>query len=574
MTRRDGRLDPVTFAVIDAALRSTAEEMGASLRHSSHSPIIRDMLDYSCAIFDRDGRLVAQGEFIPAQLGAMALVVQATIERHGATLRQGDVFIANDPYTGGAHTPDVNVLRPVFEPLGAGRAGRTHASAGRAGRASAERLLGWVGTVAHQVDFGGPNPGTEGADNRQLFAEGLVLPPLRLETAAGPVEDLWAVIAANVRDPVATLADLRAQMAACRVGQRRLLELGQRWGPAMLGDAFRATQAHAEQRTRAALAALADGEAEAEGFLDDDGAGGPPTRLHVRLVKRGERLTVDLSGSAGEVGGAVNNPWASTLACIAYVVRAVSDPTIPANDGTLRPVEIVCPEGSVLRPRRPAAVSVRHLTCQRLADTLVRAAARLWPEVAVAGHFVGFFSIMAEGPSPRTGRPVVLQDVVGGGTGAHGPRRFPDGRLEPGGDGLDGVDTHLSNVGLLSAEVCELEYPWRLIRSELIGGSAGRGRWSGGRGLRRTYEVRAVAQSVVLYCEQTDPRFRPWGAAGGEDGTPTRLIVRDPSGRRIRVRGKGTLRLEPGSTVTIETGGGGGYGSHLGTVSSRSRRGR
>ena len=575
MTRHDGRLDPVTFAVVDAALRSIAEEMGASLRHSSHSPIIREMLDYSCAIFDRHGRLVAQGEFIPAQLGAMALVVQATIERHGSTLRPGDVFIANDPYAGGAHTPDVNVLRPVFEPAAAD--GAEGAGAERAEGAGAERagaLLGWVGTVAHQADFGGPNPGTEGADNRQLFAEGLVLPPVRLETAAGPVEDLWAVIGTNVRDPVATLADLRAQAAACRVGQRRLLELCRRWGSTTLRAAFRAAQAHAERRTRAALAALADGEAEAEGFLDDDGAGGPPTRLHVRLAKRGERLTVDLSGSAGEVAGAVNNPWASTLACIAYVIRAVSDPTIPANDGTLRPVEIVCPEGSVLRPTRPAAVSVRHLTCQRLADTLVRAAARLWPEVAVAGHFVGFFSIMAEGPSPRTGRPVVLQDVVGGGTGAHGPRRFPDGRLEPGGDGLDGVDTHLSNVGLLSAEVCELEYPWRLVRSELIAGSEGRGRWSGGRGLRRTYEVRAAAQSVVLYCEQTDPRFRPWGAAGGEDGAPTRLIVRDPLGRRIKVRSKSTLRLEPGSTVTIETGGGGGYGPHVGTVPSRSRRDR
>jgi N-methylhydantoinase B len=546
VTRHDGRLDPVTFAVVDAALRSIAEEMGASLRHSSHSPIIREMLDYSCAIFDRHGRLVAQGEFIPAQLGAMALVVQATIERHGSTLRPGDVFIANDPYAGGAHTPDVNVLRPVFEPAAADGAERAGA------------LLGWVGTVAHQADFGGPNPGTEGADNRQLFAEGLVLPPVRLETAAGPVEDLWAVIGTNVRDPVATLADLRAQAAACRVGQRRLLELCRRYGSTTLRAAFRAAQAHAERRTRAALAALADGEAEAEGFLDDDGAGGPPTRLHVRLAKRGERLTVDLSGSAGEVAGAVNNPWASTLACIAYVIRAVSDPTIPANDGTLRPVEIVCPEGSVLRPTRPAAVSVRHLTCQRLADTLVRAAARLWPEVAVAGHFVGFFSIMAEGPSPRTGRPVVLQDVV----------------LEPGGDGLDGVDTHLSNVGLLSAEVCELEYPWRLVRSELIAGSEGRGRWSGGRGLRRTYEVRAAAQSVVLYCEQTDPRFRPWGAAGGEDGAPTRLIVRDPLGRRIKVRSKSTLRLEPGSTVTIETGGGGGYGPHVGTVPSRSRRDR
>jgi N-methylhydantoinase B len=207
---------------------------------------------------------------------------------------------------------------------------------------------------------------------------------------------------------------------------------------------------------------------------------------------------------------------------------------------------------------------------------MIRAAARLWPDLPVAGHFVGFFSIMAEGPSPRTGRSVVLQDVVGGGTGAPGPRRLASpepatpgggpvgttrgGMTMAGGPGLDAVDTHMSNVGLLSAEVCELEYPWRLVRSELVPGSAGRGRWSGGLGLRRTYEVLAATQPVVLYCEQTDRRWPPWGAAGGEDGRPTRLIVRDPAGRRIRVASKATVVLEPGSTVTIVTGGGGGYG--------------
>jgi N-methylhydantoinase B len=324
---------------------------------------------------------------------------------------------------------------------------------------------------------------------------------------------------------------------------------------------FEALLAHAERRTRAALGARPDGEARATGFLDDDGVGGAPVRIEVRLAKRGETLTVDLSGSAGQVAGGVNVPWASTLASVAYLVRAVTDPTIPANDGTLGPVSIVCPEGSVLNPRPPAAVSVRHITLQRLADTMVRASASLWPEIVVAGHFVGFFSLMAEGPSPRTGRLTVLQDVVGGGTGAHGPRRYADGRRAPGGDGLDAVDTHLSNVGLLSAEVCEVEYPWRLVRSELIRGSGGRGRWNGGRGVRRTYEVLEVAQRVVLYCEQTVPGFRPWGGGGGEDGTPTRLIVRDPAGRRVRVASKGTLVLVPGSTVTIETGGGGGFGA-------------
>lgn len=523
------RLDPVTFGLLSAALVSVAEEMGAALRASSYSPIIREMQDYSCAIFDPAGRLVAQGEFIPAQLGAMSLVVQATIETHGAQLSPGDVFIANHPYRGGAHTPDVNVIRPVF---------------GRSG------LAGWVGSVAHQVDFGGPNPGTEGAHNRDLFAEGLVLPPVRLDSAGGPNRDLYGLIAGNVRDPVATLADLRAQVAACRVGAGRLLELEDRFGPDVVAAAFDAAIEHAARRTEAALAGLPDGEAEAEACLDDAGAGGPPVRIAVRLSKRSSRLTVDLSRSARQVPGGLNVPWASTLATVAYLVRVTTDPTIPANAGTLAPVTVICPEGSILRPRQPAAVSVRHLTCQRLADVAIRAAAELWPDhVRVAGHFVGFFSIMAVGPSPRDGRPVVLQDVVGGGTGGHDRGR-----------GLDAVDTHLSNVGLLPAEVCETEYPWRLVRSELRPRSGGRGRFPGGAGVRRTYEVLAAPQPVVLYCEQTDPRWRPWGAEGGDEGSVTRLLVRDPSGRRVKARSKGTLTLEPGSTVTIETGGGGGHG--------------
>ena len=526
-------LDPITFGVLSAALVSISEEMGAALRASSYSPIIREMRDYSCALFDANGRLVAQGEFIPAQLGAIALVVRSTLEAHRPSLRPGDVFIANHPYRGGAHTPDVNVIRAVFHPHG-----------------PSPRLLGWVGTVAHQVDFGGPNPGTEGADHRDLFAEGLVLPPIRLETAAGPSSDLYGLIAANVRDPVSTLADLRAQVAACRVGERRLLELVGRYGRALIESAFDDAIDHAARRTRAALAALPDGDAAAEACLDDDGGGGPPTRIAVRLEKHGDRLTVDLSRSSAQVAGGLNVPWASTLAAVAYLVRAITDATIPANEGTLAPVIVVCPEGSVLRPQPPAAVSVRHLTIQRLADVMLRAATSLWPEqLPAAGHFVGFFSLMAVGPSPRDGRPVVLQDVVGGGTGAH-----------DGGPGLDAVDTHLSNVGLLSAEVCETEYPWRLVRSELLARSGGRGRWPGGRGVRRTYEVLAAPQPVVLYCEQTDPRWRPWGAAGGADGTVTRLIVRDPAGRRLPALTKGTITLEPGSTVTIETGGGGGYG--------------
>jgi N-methylhydantoinase B len=535
------RLDPISFELVHAALLSVTDEMGAALRRSSYSPIIREMQDYSCALFDSAGRLVVQGDFIPAQLGAMSLVVREVIERHGSTLVPGDLFIANDPYAGGAHTPDVNLIRPVFAAAGTGR----------------RSLLGFTGVVAHQVDFGGRNPGTEGADNAQLYAEGLVLPPVRLERAGRPQEDLLALIAANVRDPTSVLGDLRAQAAACLAGERRVLELVDGRGRREVERAFVQALATAEVRTRRALEALPDGAAEAEGYLDDDGAGGPPPRLHARLEKRGDRLTVDLSGSAAQVRGGINNPWASTRACVAFLVKTIADPDSPQNDGTLAPVTILCPEGGVLNPRRPAAVSVRHLTCQRLADVLLEAAGRLWPELQVGASFVGFFSLMAEGLSPKTGRPTVIQDVVGGGSGGHGPRGD-----RPGGPGLDGVDTYMSNVALLPAEVCETEYPWRIVRSELVEGSGGRGRFDGGRGLRRTYEVLGDAsQPVVLYCEQTDPRFKPKGASGGGDGTPTRLEVRDRGGRRMRARSKETITLEPGSTVTIVTGGGGAWGA-------------
>ncbi|MEX2135642.1 MAG: hydantoinase B/oxoprolinase family protein [Chloroflexota bacterium] len=535
--------DPVAFELLHTALLSVTDEMGAALRRSSYSPIIREMLDYSCAIFDHRGRLVVQGDFIPAQLGAMSLVVQEVLARHSPSLARGDVFIANDPYAGGAHTPDVNVIRPIFG---------THE-----GRHARPSLLAFSASVAHQVDFGGRNPGTEGADNLDLFHEGLVLPPVHLSRAGTPVTELFDLIAANVRDPISTLADLRAQMASCLAGERRLLELAADWSVPTLRSAFAQALRTAEQRTRRALAALPGGSSEAEGYLDDDGAGGAPTRVHARLEKLGDELTVDLSGTAMQVAGGINNPWSSTRACVAYLLKAVTDQDAPQNDGSLRPVTIVCPEGSLLNPRRPAAVSVRHLTCQRLADVLLAAAGRLWPELRIGASFVGFFSIMAAGPSPKTGRTVVIQDVVGGGSGAHGPHGD-----RPGGPGTDGVDTYMSNVALLPAEVCEIEYPWRLVRSELVDGSEGRGRWHGGRGLRRTYQVLGEAsQRVVLYCEQTNPAFRPRGAAGGGGGTSTRLEVRDPRGGLLPVASKATVTLDPGSTVTIITGGGGGWGA-------------
>ena len=521
-------LDPITFELVNAALQAAAVEMGGVLKRSSYSPIIREMDDFSCAIFRADGDLVAQADFIPAQLGAMSLVVKSIIERWGERIAPGDAFLANHPYLGAMHTPDLNVIMPVF--TGGG-------------------LFGWVGTTAHHIDVGGVRPGTEGPDLGQVYAEGLLLPPVRLYRGGGENPDVFEFVSAAVRDPLSTGSDLRAQHAACLVGQRRLLELTERYGTPAVGTAFGEALAAVERATCLDLADLPDGESEAEGFLDDDGTGGPPTRIHARLRKRSGRLVVDLSGSAAQVRGAMNVPWASTRASVVYAVRAMTDPVRPTNDGILRAIEILCPRGSVLNPEPPAAVSVRHNTCQRLADTIIRAASALWPERAVASSTVAFFGLNMESISPRTGLPSVMAEVVGGGTGAH-----------RGGDGLDGVDTYMANVGLMPVEVAETGYSVRILRTELIPGSQGDGRFRGGLGLRREYQVLGHESTVTAYSEQTDPSFAPRGAMGGTDAAPSRITVLDPQGRAVPVASKATLILAPGAIIRVETSGGGGFG--------------
>lgn len=523
------RLDPVTFELVHAALLSAVEEMGAVLKRSSYSPIIREMEDFSCALFDAGGRLVVQADYIPAQLGAMSLVVQSTLERWGDAIEPGDVFLANHPYIGCMHTMDLNVIKPLFVD---------------------GTLVAWGGTTAHHIDIGGVNPGSEGPSLRQVYAEGLIFPPVRLYRAGEENRDLFEIVAAGVRDPVATLGDLRAQHAACLLAQRRLEDLFRRNGASTVQATFADALNRVERATRIALAALPDGEGEAEGFLDDDGRGGPPVRIHARLAKRADRLLVDLSGTAPQVESALNVPWASTRATVMFLVRAFTDPDLVTNDGILRPLEIVCPEGTILNPRPPAAVSIRHNTCQRLCDTLIHAASAIWPDKSVGSSTVTFVGMSVEGRSPKTGRPAIMTDVVGGGTGGH--RRD---------DGLDGVDTYLANVALLPVEVCETEYSVRILRTELIPGSQGRGEHNGGLGLLREYQILDVPHMATVYAEQTDPRFAPRGVLGGTDGSPTRLTILGPDGNVIPTPSKVTTLLQAGSIIRLETSGGGGFGS-------------
>lgn len=536
--RRGGwRLDPVTFELLHATLVSAAREMGQVLKHSSRSPIIREMDDFSCAVFRANGDLVAQADFIPAQLGAMSLVVKSIIARWGDRAGPGDMFLANHPYHGGMHLPDLNLITPVYD---------------------GDTKIAWVGSTAHHIDVGGVRPGSQGSDLEQLFAEGLIFSGVRLYTAGAVNPDITSVLADNVRDPASTMSDLGAQRAACLLGERRVAEAVGRFGAATVVAGMAQMLDVVEQATRVSLTGLEDGQAEAEGFLDDDGLGGPPVRIHVSMRKTGDQLSVDLSGSDPQVRGALNVPWASTRAAVVYLLRAMTDARATTNDGILRPLTITCPSGSILNPRPPAAVSVRHNTCQRLADTLVRCASELWPHKAVASSTVTFFGMHLEGVSAITGSLSVMAEVVGGGAGAHA-----------GADGLDGVDTYMSNVGLMPVEVAETTYAVRVLRTELIPGSQGLGTFNGGLGIRREYRVLDAPQTATVYAEQTDPRFRPRGARGGLEGAPSRITVTLPDGSLLPPLTKFTRRLPPGTIVRVETAGGGGFGDPDGRPGAR-----
>jgi N-methylhydantoinase B len=523
------RTSPITREVVLGGLSSAAAEMSEALRRSSYSPIIREMIDYSCAIFDPSGRLVAQAENIPAHLGSMGYALAHVLERVGpAGLQPGDAWLTNDPYGGGTHTPDLHVFTGAFDPAG--------------------RLIGMLGTIAHHVDVGGKNPGTEGFDNRTIFEEGLRLPPVRLATGGELDHQVLAIVAANVREPSSTTGDLRAQLAACHHGEARLRALAARYGTETLATVMAEALDASEALLRARLGALPDGTVAATGVLDDDGLGGPPVAIEVALTVDGDRLLVDFTGTSAQLSSGMNVPPAAATSAVIYAVKTLLAPDDPPTAGMVRALDVVLPPGSLVNPAFPAAVSLRHLAVQRIADTLIRALGELVPERRAAGCFVGFLNLTLESRHPRTGETRVPQDCLGGGMGGW-----------PGGDGLDAVDTHLSNVALLPAEVCELDYQLRVLRTELIPGSGGAGQWRGGLGLRREYEVLAVPQRGLVYGEQLSPAARPWPLAGGEPGRRSRMTLHRTDGTSEPMT-KSYFTAEPGDRIIIETSGGGGYG--------------
>jgi N-methylhydantoinase B len=520
-------LDPVRLEIYRHLFSALTEEMGAALRRSAHSPNIKERRDYSCALFDEGGRVVALGDHMPVHLGAMPMSVAAALARLGP-LGAGDVAVLNDPFAGGTHLPDITLVSAVFE---------------------GDRAIAHLAVRAHHADVGGMAAGSMPLA-REIYQEGLRLPPVRLLVGGRRNEDVWRIVLANVRTPGEREGDLAAQHAALVTGERRLRELVARRSGREVRQAMKALLAYADRMLRGGIARIPDGVYTAEDVLEDDGFGGGPFTIRARLTVAGDRIEVDFTGSAAQAAGGINAVGAITSSCVRYVLRCVVEAllgeALPAGGGSLDAVQIILPTGSIVDARPPAAVAAGNVEAsQRIADVLLRAFACALPDHIPAQSQGTMNNLAAGGMDPGSGEPFAYYETAGGGMGGG-----------PGGPGLSAVHVHMSNSLNTPIEALEHAYPFRILRYEIRRGTGGAGRHSGGDGLRRDLQLLADADISLL----TERRSRaPAGSAGGTDGAAgENVLIR--SGTEEPLPAKATFQVRAGDVISIRTPGGGGWG--------------
>ena len=504
------RLDPVTLSVLASALVGIAEEMGAVLIRGSYSSNIKERRDCSTALFDAQGRMVAQAEHIPVHLGAMPEAVAAIM---GRDPEPGDVFAINDPYSGGTHLPDVTLVSPV---------------------APDGEIIGYAVTRAHHSDVGGMRPGSAPSDSREIFQEGIIIPPVRLVRGGEYVDDVLALLLANVRTPAIRRGDLRAQIAANQIADQRIGELMERRGKETVLAAFDEVISYTERRTRDVVRNLPDGEYWAEDFMEGDGTVDQDIPIRVKITISEDSMSIDFSGTADAVGGNVNCPLAVTRSACYFALRVLLPGDVPANAGTYAPLDIEAPDGSLVNARSPSAVVAGNVeTSSRIADTVLSA---LSGATMLPAQGQGTMNNLVIGGPGWT-----YYETIGGGQGAS--QRGP---------GPSGVHVGMSNTLNTPIEAFEMEYPMRVERYELLYGSGGDGEQRGGDGIVRAVLVLEPASLSLL----TDRRRHgPHGACGGAPGRVGRNLL---GGEELPP--KVSREMEEGDVVTVETPGGGGYG--------------
>lgn len=524
-------VDPISLSVFQNLFASVAEEMGVTLQHASFSPNIRERLDFSCAIFDAQAHMVAQAAHIPAHLGSMPASVEYAL-REFDTFQPGDVIILNDPYHGGTHLPDITMVSPVFV---------------------GDQVRFFVASRAHHADVGGMSPGSLPLST-ELYQEGIIIPPVKLIDAGWRNDGVLALITANSRAPEERLGDLEAQLAAQRVGQRRLLAMVAAHGEERVQEHANALLDYSRRITEGVIASILDGIYIFEDALEGDGQ--REFRIPIRVtvtVGRGDLpdrpyMLVDFTGSAPQVAGNVNAVEAIVRSATWYCVRLLADEDVPVNHGCFQPVRVVTPPHSLLSPDFPAAVAVGNTeTGQRIVDVVLGALAKALPgRIPAASQ--GTMNNFTFG-GVHNGQAFVYYETIGGGHGAG-----------PSWNGLSGRHSHMTNTRNTPVEALEYALPIRVIEYSLRDDSGGAGQYRGGDGIRRVYEFLAPAM-VTINSERRV--YAPYGLQGGKLGKPGHnQIVRTPHGGGETVGAKHTAQVNAGDRIVIETPGGGGWGKH------------
>ena len=518
-------MDPVTFEVIRNAFLNVTEEMALTVRRAAYSTNIKTRADFSCAIFDNQLRCVAQSFSQPPHLICLATIAPASLREFGLDkLKSGDVLIVNDPHRGASHLNDISTISPVIVD---------------------GRRIGFVANMAHHVDVGGSSPASLGV-NKEIFQEGLILPPTRIANGGVIDDNVLKLILANIRAPRETAGDIRAQMSANFVGCRRLEELLERFSEEILTDFCDELIAYTERWTDREIRQLPEGVYEIEGFRDDDGFTDEPIRLHLKLEIKDGRVTLDPSGSSAQRASPMNCIRAMATTAPAFIVKSLIDDRVPVNEGFLRRVQTIGPDGLICTAVRPAAVVGGWETVFRMTELLWLALHPVMPDRVPAASKGLIVNIGFGGHDPRLDEYFCYMETIGGGNGAR-----------PTKDGPEAVQTNIHNTENAPIEEVELNYPIRVKRYELIEDSCGAGKYRGGLGVRRDFTFPLADCTFTVLSDGR--KFAPWGLAGGHDARPAHFIF-DPEGENRDLPSKTTVEVPKGGCVRVETPGGGGFG--------------
>jgi N-methylhydantoinase B len=552
-------MDSITLEIYRSLYTSVAEEMGVSLRRTAFSPNIKERRDYSCAVFDGRGRLIAQGDHMPVHLGSMPMSVRAAIEQ--CAMLPGDVVVLNDPYAGGTHLPDVTMVAAVFKN---GRAGERGSRKGKNkdlyGKdfsfprspalllsRSASLPLFFIANRAHHADIGGATPGSMGAAT-EIYQEGIRIPPIHIARGGELDREVFHLLLANVRGREEREGDFAAQLGSLRVGAERLLEIVDRSGYQEADEYAGHLVDYAARMMRRTLAAIPNGVYQAEDFLDDDGVSGRPVRIAVQIEIRGDRARIDFSGSSPQVRGPINAVEAITVSAVYYVFRCLLAGDVPASAGIMDPIRVIAPPGTIVNAMPPAPVAGGNVeTSQRIVDTLLKALAQAAPALIPAASQGTMNNLTIGGWDERRGKEFAYYETIAGGMGAR-----------PIADGLSAVHTHMTNSLNTPVEALEYAYPMRVRRYAIRRGSGGSGKRRGGDGVVREIELLADARVSLLADRR---KIAPYGLQGGGEGDKGRAQLIGAKGKRKTLPGKFSISANLGDRIIIETPGGGGWGA-------------